>query len=486
MPPVGEPVTDSDPSHYFGSEPAIDIEKATNGEDADTATGPFIPVGDAVTWTYEVTNTGNVDLTGVVVTDDMGVIPTFVGGDANGDGVLQTNEIWVYQASGVALDGQYANLGTVVGYSPLQAMVSDEDPSHYFGLAPAIDIEKYTNGEDADEPTGPEIPVGDAVTWTYEVANTGNVPLEDVTVVDDNGTPADTSDDYTCVIGALAVGETDDTTCVQTGVSEPGQYGNIAVATGYFGSAAVATGQPTLAEARTQVTDSDPSHYLGTLGALTVTKEVELLRDAGTIADPDMTFEICLTGPSYAEAACVLLKAGESHTWADLVPGQYQVTETAPVDPVLSWATEVVYADAAEAATVVAEETAEVTVLNIADYQSPPTAVNLEGWEATVGQSGVLHTWQTVAENGVSGFRVYRGSSASFDAAELVGEIAAKGPSSYQWVESGVAAGAWHYWLVEVDGTGAEMERFGPKAVTVGIGGQRDETQKIYLPLTLL
>ena len=45
--------------------PDIDIEKATNGEDADTPTGPEIPVGGAVEWTYVVTNTGNVDLTNV-------------------------------------------------------------------------------------------------------------------------------------------------------------------------------------------------------------------------------------------------------------------------------------------------------------------------------------------------------------------------------------------------------------------------------------
>ena len=67
----GTTVTDEDPSHYFGSAPAIDIEKATNGQDADLPTGPFILLGDPVTWTYVVTNTGNVDLVNIVVTDDV-------------------------------------------------------------------------------------------------------------------------------------------------------------------------------------------------------------------------------------------------------------------------------------------------------------------------------------------------------------------------------------------------------------------------------
>ena len=58
---------------YTPNLPDIDIEKATNGEDADTPTGPQIPVGGDVTWTYVVTNTGNVDLTNVTVVDDQGV-----------------------------------------------------------------------------------------------------------------------------------------------------------------------------------------------------------------------------------------------------------------------------------------------------------------------------------------------------------------------------------------------------------------------------
>ena len=50
---------------------------------------------------------------------------------------------------------------------------------------PAIDIEKATNGEDADQPTGPVLEIGQPVTWTYVVTNTGTVTLSDVTVNDD-------------------------------------------------------------------------------------------------------------------------------------------------------------------------------------------------------------------------------------------------------------------------------------------------------------
>ena len=53
--------------------PGIDVEKSTNGADADNAPGPLVPVGDPVVWSYVVTNTSDDPLTDVVVTDDQGV-----------------------------------------------------------------------------------------------------------------------------------------------------------------------------------------------------------------------------------------------------------------------------------------------------------------------------------------------------------------------------------------------------------------------------
>jgi hypothetical protein len=71
---LGQIVSDSDLSHYFGYTPTgIRIEKSTNGEDADDAPGPLLAVGSPVMWTYVVTNRGNTPLGSVTVTDDQGV-----------------------------------------------------------------------------------------------------------------------------------------------------------------------------------------------------------------------------------------------------------------------------------------------------------------------------------------------------------------------------------------------------------------------------
>ena len=239
-------VTDEDLSHYFGECPDIDIEKATNGEDADVGPGPGIPEGETVTWTYNVTNTGNVNLTNIQVNDDILGSITNIIDQGDGDDILSVGESWILEATGTAACGDYENIGNVTGDSG-DTTVTDEDLSHYFGECPDIDIEKATNGEDADVGPGPGIPEGETVTWTYNVTNTGNVNLSNILVTDD-------------MLGAIAniidQGDGDDILAVgeswileATGTAACGDYENIGNVTGDSGD--------------TTVTDEDLSHYFG-------------------------------------------------------------------------------------------------------------------------------------------------------------------------------------------------------------------------------
>jgi len=113
-------------------DPSLMIQKATNGEDADTAPGPSIEVGDIVNWTYVVTNPGNVPLENIIVTDDQGITPTYETGDTDGDGELDIDETWIYTATGAATPGQYTNIGTATG-EYAGTPYTDEDLSHYVG-----------------------------------------------------------------------------------------------------------------------------------------------------------------------------------------------------------------------------------------------------------------------------------------------------------------------------------------------------------------
>src|SRR5439155_1157203 len=126
-------------ANVFGAITDLTIVKLTNNTNNDAAPGLFLPVGSAATFTYTVTNTGNVALAlsatinGVVVpnaiADDAGTpldptddfaSPAVVGaggvivGD-DGDGVFEPGETWQFAAPAprTVTAGQYTNTGTV-------------------------------------------------------------------------------------------------------------------------------------------------------------------------------------------------------------------------------------------------------------------------------------------------------------------------------------------------------------------------------------
>ena len=112
---------------------SIDIEKHTNGYDADTPEeAPILQVGDEVVWEYIVTNTGFGPGRGLTisVTDDQGVdvICTI--------DYLDVGESTICYGYGIAEAGLYANVGCVVGVDIRDNEVSDCDPSHYYGEEP--------------------------------------------------------------------------------------------------------------------------------------------------------------------------------------------------------------------------------------------------------------------------------------------------------------------------------------------------------------
>ena len=253
----GTSVTDSDPSSYFGAAPAFTIEKLTNGYD-----GKDILTGQPITWTYKVTNTGNIGLTNLQVTDDNGT-----PGNTSDDFVvgsiasLPVGSNQTLQKASTAITGAYANIGTASNTytdgSGNSTNLTATDPSNYFGANPALTVNKLTNGFD-----GKQILAGTPITWTYEVTNTGNVNLTNVQVKDDNGTPANTSDDFVVgTIASLASGQS--TTLQKTSTAITGAYTNIGKASNTYTDGVGNS---------TNVSATDPSNYFGANPSIKIDK----------------------------------------------------------------------------------------------------------------------------------------------------------------------------------------------------------------------
>ena len=110
-----------------------------------TTSSSSIRAGNTVTWTYIVTNTGNVDLFDIEVTDDNGTplnnsddfTVTDVNKGEDTDTILEPGESWTYTATGTAIRGLYKNIAYVTAWTPGEKEVSAQDDSSYTGYVPS-------------------------------------------------------------------------------------------------------------------------------------------------------------------------------------------------------------------------------------------------------------------------------------------------------------------------------------------------------------
>ena len=190
--PTNSVVSDTDDSHYFGAAPGIAINKVTNTNGGDTGSdGISLYAGNSVTWVYSITNTGNVALGGIAVTDNMGVNPAYQGGDVNSNGRLDATEVWIYKTSGIAIVGTYTNLGSASG-QPLDGNGASvinpatglpvtpstaSDASSYTGIAPT-DLRMQKSVSTATPP------LGTSFTYTLMLTNSGSDSILPVRVID--------------------------------------------------------------------------------------------------------------------------------------------------------------------------------------------------------------------------------------------------------------------------------------------------------------
>ncbi|MBP3089434.1 hypothetical protein EML15_09815 [Corynebacterium sp. sy017] len=177
--------------------PGIGVVKKINGDDADTAPGVVIASdADTMTVSFEVTNTGEAPLKDVTVTDDQ-ITDAQAIVCADKPAVLQPKESFTCTATVPAPGaGQtHKDTATVKGVPVYEegttgpaGEVTGSNPAHAHKpkpRVPGVKVVKKINGDDANREPGVAVKPGESLNISFEVSNTGETPLKDVTVSDD-------------------------------------------------------------------------------------------------------------------------------------------------------------------------------------------------------------------------------------------------------------------------------------------------------------
>jgi uncharacterized membrane protein len=240
--------------------------------------------GDTISYTFEVTNTGNVPITNLTITDSKctvsGNLATLAVGAT--DTTTFSCSYTITQADITA--GKVTNTATVTGKDPSNQDVTDisdsndptktgaDDPTETpLTQTPRLSLIKKStvNG------TGS---AGDTISYTFEVTNTGNVPITNLTITDSKCTVSGT-------LATLAVGANDTTTftCTYTIVQADIDSGNVS-------NTATVTGKDPKNNNVTDVSDSNDPTKIGnddpTITNLPSDSKLELLKSS-TLNDPN-------------------------------------------------------------------------------------------------------------------------------------------------------------------------------------------------------
>ena len=172
--PRGVDVNDSATDDYDVVTPAVRVVKTVAAPGHPAAAEITVTDGTAVTYAYTVTNQGNVPLRAVSLADDTPpcTSPTFVGGDADTDNMLDLTETWTYNCTATPTENT-VNTATVTALPirpvPPGPAVTAEDAATVNVVEPDLTLTKT-----ADRSL---VLPGTPVTYTYTATNTGTADL---------------------------------------------------------------------------------------------------------------------------------------------------------------------------------------------------------------------------------------------------------------------------------------------------------------------
>ena len=200
--PAGNPLAASDTADVVVISPGIEIVK-------DPATQDVLP-GATATFNITVTNTGDVALTNVVVSDPLAPLCD------NTIGNMAIGASQSYSCTLAGVNADFINTASVTGLDPVGGPVGDADTADVTVVTPSLSIVK--------DPASQTIVAGGTATFNITVTNNGDVDLTSVVVSDPLAPLCDNT------IGNLAIGASQSYSCALAGVGA--DFTNTATVTG--------------------------------------------------------------------------------------------------------------------------------------------------------------------------------------------------------------------------------------------------------------
>lgn len=385
----GQPV-DSNPAQL--TEP---IEPAPSLVLTKTAVPSGVGVGDTINYQYEVTNTGNNDLSHIAVADNKITSPSVVTchDTSLAPGQTTTCSATYTITSGDQSAGSVTNTARASGTTPSGRQVFSAPKSTTVVIppvisppaapVPAITIEKSGMLTGA----GGEAKPGDAVDYSYVVTNTGNVALSNIAVNDSLGGLSAIS----CPVTTLAAGAA--TTCTATY-----HLSQADIDAGHVTNTATATATPATGGSVTSA-PSSANVTLPRTQALTLVKTAMPSRSPA-VAGATVTYHYTVTNSGTTTVKAVHV--------TDALPGLSAVscneTALAPGKSTTCSATYVVSQADVDNGSLINVATAAGTGANGQKVVSPPGSATVpldETASLSLAKSGVLSTGPVVAGHSV-------------------------------------------------------------------------------------
>ena len=174
-----------------GDDATETVVEALPGVELDKVAGPVVDVdgngvdaGDSITFSFVVSNVGNVDVDGVTLDDGLlGLVDAPCGSGPWLSATTRACPDAVYTIVVADLGGEVTNSATVTATAPNGDTVSASDGTTTSApAAPSVALDKQSSGvTDVD---GNGVDAGDTLTYAFVVTNTGNVPLDGITLDD--------------------------------------------------------------------------------------------------------------------------------------------------------------------------------------------------------------------------------------------------------------------------------------------------------------